>query len=230
MVSRCWTVKLVSRLGLRAPASATLNKPTATASCPASRQPHKSGRNTGRFSSSHSQPYRYRSTISLPKPVTMLGQVLSTAPTSTPSLLWKPIFILMGGFNQAIRHSRRSGNPEPFISKDLVGIRSTPRLSAKETSPVWTTPALSQVFGCGKRLWIPATMERLFSSSWVALTKPSVILAAAGIQSPLSQKTWSGYAGRLASRPKRPVQCGPLLHCPTYLDVGKSSGFPLRRE
>ena len=78
----------------------------------------------------------------------------------------------------------------------------TPRLSAKETSPVGTTPALSHVFGCGKGLWIPATMERLFSSSWVALTKPSVILAGAGIQSPLSQKTWSGYAGRLASQPR----------------------------
>ena len=92
---------------------------------------------------------------------------------------------------------------------------------------MWTTPALSHVFGCGKGLWIPATMERLFSSSWVALTKPSVILAAAGIQSPLSRKTWSGYAGRLASQPRRPVQWGPLLHCPTYLDAGKGSGFPL---
>ena len=59
-----------------------------------------------------------------------------------------------------IRLSRRSGNPEPSISIDLVGIHRTPRLSAKETSPVWTTPALSHVFGCGKGLWIPASARK----------------------------------------------------------------------
>ena len=57
-----------------------------------------------------------------------------------------------------------------------------------------------------------------------------VFLAAAGIQSPLSQLTWSGYPGRLASQPRRPVRCGSLLGCSTYFDVGKGSGFPLRRE
>ena len=30
------------------------------------------------------------------------------------------IFILMGGFNQAIRHSRRRGNPEPFLPSNLI--------------------------------------------------------------------------------------------------------------
>ena len=147
-IRRCWVAKSVprrraaksvSRRWLRAPVSATLNKPTATASCPASRQPHKSGRNTGRFSSYHSQPYRSHSTIP---------------------------------------HARYHAGTSPFD-------RPHPH---------------------------------------------PVILAAAGIQSPLSQKTWSGYAGRPASQPRRPVQCGPRRHCPTYLDVGKDSGFLLRRE
>ena len=108
--------------GLRAPGSATLNKPTATASYQAIRQPRKSDRHTGRFPSSHSQPYRSHSTIP------QASHHVGTSPFDRP-------------------------HPHPVI-----------------------------------------TMERLFSSSWVALTKPSVILAGAGIQSPLSQKTWSGYA------------------------------------
>ena len=77
---RCWAAKLVSRRWPPAPVSPTLNKPTAPESCPASRQPHNLDRYAGRFSSSHSHPYRYRSTVSLPKPVIMLGQVLLTAP------------------------------------------------------------------------------------------------------------------------------------------------------
>ena len=30
------------------------------------------------------------------------------------------IVILTGGFNQAIRHSRRRGNPEPFLPFNLI--------------------------------------------------------------------------------------------------------------
>ena len=34
----------------------------------------------------------------------------------------KAIFILTGGFNRAIRHSRRSGNPEPFLPSNLMRV------------------------------------------------------------------------------------------------------------
>ena len=58
------------------------------------------------------------------------------------------------------RLSRRSGNPDPFISIAWVGIRRTPRLLAKQTGRVWTAPALPHVLGCGKGLWIPAAARK----------------------------------------------------------------------
>ena len=57
----------------------------------------------------------------------------------------RPGEVRMGAQPQP-RLSRRSGNPEPFISIDLVGIPRTPRLSAKETGPVWIAPGLFHVF------------------------------------------------------------------------------------
>ena len=44
-------------------------------------------RYAGTFSSSYSHPYRYRSTISLPKPVITLGQFLLTATHPQPVFL-----------------------------------------------------------------------------------------------------------------------------------------------
>ena len=58
------------------------------------------------------------------------------------------------------RLSRRSGNPEPFISIAHVRIRRPPRILAKHTGPMWTTPAFPHVPGCGKGLWIPAAARK----------------------------------------------------------------------
>ena len=46
----------------------------------------------------------------------------------------KAIFILTGGFNQAIRHSRRSGNPEPFLRRHAHGNWQTPGVGKQRSS------------------------------------------------------------------------------------------------
>ena len=58
------------------------------------------------------------------------------------------------------RLSHRSGNPEPFISIAWVRIRRTPRLSAKQTGPMWTAPAFRHGLGCRKGLWIHAAARK----------------------------------------------------------------------
>ena len=58
------------------------------------------------------------------------------------------------------RHSRRRGNPEPFIPIALVRTLRRPQLLGKQTGPMWTTPPLPHVPECGKGLWIPAAARK----------------------------------------------------------------------
>ena len=46
------------------------------------------------------------------------------------------------------------------ISIAHVRIRRTPRILAKHTGPMWTTPAFPHVLGCGKGLWLPAAARK----------------------------------------------------------------------
>ena len=66
----------------------------------------------------------------------------------------KAIFILMGGFNQAIRHSRRRGNPEPFLPFNLIGSAGMVRV---ERWPVHQARHnCHNRLGAWPGLWIPA--------------------------------------------------------------------------
>ena len=58
------------------------------------------------------------------------------------------------------RLSRRSGNPEPFVSISLVRTLGTPQLLTEQTGPMWTGPPLPHLPECGKGLWIPAAVRK----------------------------------------------------------------------
>ena len=109
----------------------------------------------------------------------------------------------------------------------MIRIRRTPLLSVKQTCPLWTTPALPHVLGCGKGLWIPAAARKtgvglVLPCLWTTPALPHVLGCGKGLWIPAAaRKTGVGLCSHA---------CGPLPHCPTYLDVGKGSGFPLRRE
>ena len=66
----------------------------------------------------------------------------------------KAIFILTGVFNQAIRHSRRSGNPEPPSCAKTVGSAKTRRVDSPTSHQSHSRGPASGWMG--ERLWIPA--------------------------------------------------------------------------